>query len=174
MVKNFDHAFFYYIIKLGEDGIEKVFQKTVKTNHKDNIKRNSYSRYDNLSMSSLIARGQIPQKHRQLAGNYMVIKRIFGFSAVHSRITNYERSILKKYGFDLLENSTISQINHQLEQLKIWSNSGDAYAKAYADEIFEIRIKELKFLRASNYATAVGEFYDGYKALERYIEYVAN
>ena len=104
----------------------------------------------------------------------MVIKRIFGFSAVHSRISNYERSILKKYGFDVLESSTISQINHQLEQLKIWSNSNDAYVKAYADEIFEIRIKELKYLRASNYSTAVGEFYDGYKALERYIEYVAS
>ena len=113
-------------------------------------------------------------KQRQLATNYMVIKRIFGFSAVHSRITNAERAILKKYGFDVLENSTISQINHQLEQLKIWSNSGDTFVKAYADEIFEIRIKELKFLRASNYSTAVGEFYDGYMALERYIEYIAN
>ena len=165
---------FYFIIFLGVDGIEKVFQKFSKKVHRNNLERNPYSKYDNLSMSSLIARGQIPLKHRQLAGNYMVIKRIFGFSAVHSRISNYERSILKKYGFDVLENSTISQINHQLEQLKIWSNSNDAYVKAYADEIFEIRIKELKFLRASNYSTAVGEFYDGYKALERYIEYVAN
>ena len=151
-----------------------MFQKFSKKTYRDNTSRNAYSKYDNLSMSSLIARGQIPQKHRQLAGNYMVIKRIFGFSAVHSRITNYERSILKKYGFDVLENSTISQINHQLEQLKRWSNSNDAYVKAYADEIFEIRIKELKYLRASNYSTAVGEFYDGYKALERYIEYVAS
>ena len=165
--------YFYFIILKGRDGIEKVFQKFSKKVNKGDLERNSCSRYDNLSMSSLIARGQIPQKHRQLAGNYMVIKRIFGFSAVHSRISNYELSILKKYGFDVLENSTISQINHQLEQLKIWSNSGDAYAKAYADEIFEIRIKELKYLRASNYSTAVGEFYDGYKALERYIEYIA-
>ena len=133
-----------------------------------------YSRYDNLSMSALIARGQIPQKQRQLATNYMVIKRIFGFSAVHSRISNSERTILKKYGFDLLECTTISQMNQQLEQLKVWSNSNDTYVKAYADEIFEIRIKELKFLRASNYSTAVGEFYDGYKALEKYIEYIAN
>lgn len=151
-----------------------MFQKFSKKTYRSDLRSSAYSRYDNLSMSSLIARGQIPQKHRQLAGNYMVIKRIFGFSAVHSRISNYERSILKKYGFDVLESSTISQINHQLEQLKIWSNSNDAYVKAYADEIFEIRIKELKYLRASNYSTAVGEFYDGYKALERYIEYVAS
>ena len=151
-----------------------MFQKYSKKVRSKQQEYNPYSRYDNLSMSSLIARGQIPMKQRQLATNYMVIKRIFGFSAVHSRITNAERAILKKYGFDVLENSTISQINHQLEQLKIWSNSGDAFVKAYADEIFEIRIKELKFLRASNYSTAVGEFYDGYMALERYIEYVAN
>lgn len=157
----------------GADGIDKLFQKFSKNTYTRSSETGSYGRYDNLSMSSLIARGQIPQKHRQLAANYMLIKRIFGFSAIHSRISNYERSVLRKYGFDLLENSTISQINHQLEQLKIWSNSNETYVKAYADEIFEIRVKELKFLRASNYATAVGEFYDGYKALERYIEYVA-
>lgn len=151
-----------------------MFQKFGKKTQRGDLTYNPYSKYDNLSMSSLIARGQIPLKQRQLANNYMVIKRIFGFSAVHSRITNAERAILKKYGFDVLENSTISQINHQLEQLKIWSNSGDTFVKAYSDEIFEIRIKELKFLRASNYSTAVGEFYDGYKALERYIEYIAN
>ena len=150
-----------------------MFQKFSKRTYRQESEQRAYSRYDNLSMSSFIARGQIPLKHRQLAANYMVIKRIFGFSALHSRINNYERSILKKYGFDLLENSTISQINHQLEQLKIWSNSNETYVKAYADEIFEIRVKELKFLRASNYSTAVGEIYDGYKALERYIEYVA-
>ncbi len=150
-----------------------MFQKFSKRTYRQESEQRTYGRYDNLSMSSFIARGQIPLKHRQLAANYMVIKRIFGFSALHARINNYERSILKKYGFDLLENSTISQINHQLEQLKIWSNSNETYVKAYADEIFEIRVKELKFLRASNYSTAVGEIYDGYKALERYIEYVA-
>ena len=150
-----------------------MFQKFSKRTYRQESEQRTYGRYDNLSMSSFIARGQIPLKHRQLAANYMVIKRIFGFSALHARINNYECSILKKYGFDLLENSTISQINHQLEQLKIWSNSNETYVKAYADEIFEIRVKELKFLRASNYSTAVGEIYDGYKALERYIEYVA-
>ena len=150
-----------------------MFQKFSKRTYRQESEQRTYGRYDNLSMSSFIARGLIPLKHRQLAANYMVIKRIFGFSALHARINNYERSILKKYGFDLLENSTISQINHQLEQLKIWSNSNETYVKAYADEIFEIRVKELKFLRASNYSTAVGEIYDGYKALERYIEYVA-
>ena len=151
-----------------------MFNKTDKKT-RDNLDLYAkYGRYDNLGMSSLIARGQIPLKQRQLATNYMVIKRIFGFSAVHSRITNSERVILKKYGFDVLENSTISQINHQLEQLKVWSNSNDSFVKAYADEIFEIRIRELKFLRASNYTTSVSEFYDGYRALERYIEYIAN
>lgn len=151
-----------------------MFQKSSKRPFARSEQNSSYNRYDTLSISALIARGQISQKQRQLATNYMVIKRIFGFSAVHSRITNAERAILKKYGFDLLENTTISQMNRQLEQMKNWSNSGDSFVKAYADEIFEIRIKELKFLRASNYSTAVGEFYDGYKALERYIEYIAN
>ncbi len=152
-----------------------MFQKQTKKLYRPSTSYNgTYGHYDTLSMSALIAKGQISKKQRQLATNYMVIKRIFGFSSVHSRITNAERSILKKYGFDLLECSTISQINHQLEQLKAWSNSNDVYVKAYADEIFEIRIKELKYLRASNYSTAIGEFYDGYRALERYIEFIAS
>ncbi len=151
---------------------QKAFRRDI-----DMLSQSNYlsSRYDKLSMSALIARGQISQKQRQLATNYMVIKKIFGFSSVHSRINNSERAILKKYGFDLLENSTVASINHQLEQLKIWSVSSDAFVKAYADEIFEIRIKELKFLRASSYyATQNSEIYDGFRALERYIEYIAN
>lgn len=150
---------------------QKFSKKTIRQNQPQS---EIYSKYDYLSTSALIARGQISQKQRQVATNYMVIKRIFGFSAVHSRITNSERAILKKYGFDLLEYTSIANMNQQLEQLRIWSNSNDTYVKSYADEIFEIRIKELKYLRASSYSASVGEFYDGYKALERYIEYIAN
>ena len=72
-----------------------------------------------------------------------------------------------------LENSNISQINRQIEQLKNWSNSGDILLAAYADELFEIRIKELKHLRLTVSSGRYVEFQDGYQALEKYIEYIA-
>lgn len=130
--------------------------------------------YDTLSMSTLIARNLVPLKQKQIATNYMVIKKVFGFSAVPSKITNYEISVLKHHHFSTLENSTIRQVNQELEQIKKWSNSDDGFLKKQADLIFEIRVKELKFLYASKYFPPNGEIYDGYRALEKYIEFISN
>lgn len=128
--------------------------------------------YDTLSMSTLIAKNQVPLKQKQAAMNYMVIKKVFGFASVPSKITNQEASVLKHYNFSTLENSTIRNINYELEQIKKWSNSSDEILKKHADLIFEIRVKELKYLHATKYLPQ-GELYDGYRALEKYIEFVA-
>lgn len=125
--------------------------------------------YETLAMSSIIAGSGVPQKHRTIAQNYMAIKRIFGFSAVAQKITNYEVSLLKHRNFTTLENSSIRQINQELELLKKWSSSDDIVLKDYADKLFEIRIKELKFLNSCSYQH-ISEMCDGHKALERYIE----
>ena len=66
--------------------------------------------YETLVMSSIIASDGVPMRHRTLAQNYMAIKRIFGFSAVAQKITNYELSLLKQRNFTTLENSTIKQM----------------------------------------------------------------
>ena len=63
--------------------------------------------------------------------------------------------------------------NKQIEQLKSWSNSGDILLGVYSNELFEIRIKELKFLRLTMNKNRRIEFQEGYKALEKYIEYIA-
>lgn len=126
--------------------------------------------YETLAMSSIIASSGVPMRHRELAQNYMAIKRIFGFSAVAMKITNYELSLLKHRNFTTLENSTIKQINQELELLKKWSFSEDVLLKDYADKLFEIRVKELKFLKSCSYQHVNSEMNDGYQALERYIE----
>jgi hypothetical protein len=69
--------------------------------------------------------------------------------------------------------SSIAQINRQIEQLKNWSNSGDILLCTYANELFEIRIKELKYIKLNIPSSRYVEFKDGYKALEKYIEYIA-
>jgi hypothetical protein len=126
--------------------------------------------YETLVMSSIIASSGVPMKHRELGQNYMAIKRIFGFSAVAQKITNYELSLLKHRNFTTLENSSIKQINQELESLKKWSISDDPTLRDYADKLFEIRVKELKFLKSCSYQHVDSEMNDGYKALERYIE----
>lgn len=121
----------------------------------------------------MLARGEIPESHRRTADNYMVIKKVYGAPVVMPRITNKEKALLSKYDFNLLEFSTIKQINEELSFLKRWSMSLERNLKVDADEIIQIRAKELKFLVASRYVSLTSEIYSGYKALERYFEEIS-
>ena len=138
---------------------------------KKNYKSNDS--YSSLNVSVALGKSQVPLKHKQLASNYVLIKRIFGSCAAVIPITNADRAVLSRHGFMQLENTNISQMNRQIEQLKSWSNSGDILLGAYANELFEIRIKELKYLRLTVSAGRSIEFQDGYKALEKYVDYIA-
>jgi hypothetical protein len=116
-----------------------------------------------------LAKSEVPTSHRRAADNYVIIKRIYKFQAVQSRITNQEIALLKKYDFNTLESSTIKQINEELAYLKKWSVSSNDLLEKDAEELIQIRTKELKFIVASKYSTS-NEVYDGFKALERYFE----
>lgn len=131
---------------------------------------NENDTFTSLSMSALLAKSAVPLSHRRAADNYVIIKRIYKFQVVQSRITNAEIVLLKKYDFNPLEYSTIKQINEELSLLKKWSFSSNELLKQDADEIIQIRTRELKFMAASKYCALSGEVYDGYKAIERYFE----
>ena len=123
-----------------------------------------------LSTSALLAKSSVPYSHRRIADNYVIIKRVYRFQAVQSRITNAERQLLQKYDFNTLEFSTIKQINEELIYLKKWSVSHEPLLRAEADELIQIRAKELKYIIASSYADITNEIYNGYLALNRYFE----
>lgn len=129
--------------------------------------------YSNINTAVVLGKSRVPLKHKQLAANYVLIKKIFGSCVASIPITNSDRAVLTRHGFAQLENTTISQMNRQIEQLKNWSNSGDILLAAYANELFEIRIKELKYMRLTISSGRMEEFEEGYKALEKYIEYIA-
>lgn len=126
-----------------------------------------------LSTSALLAKSSVPYSHRRVADNYVIIKRVYRFQAVQSRISNAEIQLLKKYDFNTLEFSTIKQINEELSYLKKWSTSTNELLRKDADQLLQIRCKELKFLVASRYASITNEIYNGYKALERYFEEIS-
>lgn len=127
-------------------------------------------KFSSLSTSALLARGEVPASHRRVADNYMIIKKIYGFPVVQSRIDNQEKALLAKYDFNPLEYSTIKQINEELAFLKKWSFTLDDNLRIDADEIIQIRAKELKFLVATRYTIVTNEVFNGYLALEKYFE----
>ena len=126
-----------------------------------------------LSTSALLAKSSVPYSHRRVADNYVIIKRIYRFQAVQSRISNAERQLLQKYDFNTLEFSTIKQINEELSYLKKWATSNNDLLRKDADMLLQIRCKELKYIVASRYASITDEIYNGYKALERYFEEIS-
>ena len=130
-------------------------------------------KFSSLSTSAMLARGEVPEVHRRTADNYMVIKKIYGTPVVQPRINNKDRALLAKYDFNPLECSTIKQINEELAFLKRWSMSLEKNLRNDANEIIQIRAKELKFLVASRYVNLTSEVYAGYKALERYFEEIS-
>lgn len=126
--------------------------------------------FTSLSTSALLAKSSVPYSHRRAADNYVIIKRIYRFQVVQSRITSQEIALLKKYDFNTLECSTVKQVNEELAYLKKWAFSNNELLAKDADDIIQIRTKELKFMVANKYSALSNEVYNGYKALERYFE----
>ena len=160
----------YLGVKMLEDIIEK------KSNF-DLTSKSTFSREDEVftsrSYTALLAKNIIPYSHRKIADNYVIIKRIFKFQAVMSRISNAEKSLLAKYDFNTLEFTTIKQMYEELSLLQKWAVSGDEKLKSDADMILEIRTKELKFIVANRYANISNEIYKGYIALENYFQEIS-
>ena len=125
------------------------------------------------SYAALLAKNEVPASHKRIADNYLIIKKIFKFQACMSRISNVEKSLLEKYDFNTLEYTTMNQMYKELELLQKWSVSDDKTLSEAADNILTIRVKELKFLEASRYASISNEIYNGYKALEQYLKEIS-
>lgn len=125
------------------------------------------------SFAALLAKNNVPGSHKRIADNYLIIKKVFKFQACMSRISNVEKSLLEKYDFNILEFTTMKQMYDELSLLQKWSVSDDESLRNDSDNILLIRVKELKFLEASRYASISNEIYNGYKALEQYLKEIS-
>lgn len=164
----------------GDGAINTTLTNTIENNNRFLLESTNLSslssdddKFSALSTSAMLARGEVPESHKRIADNYMIIQKVFGIPTVKPRLSNAEKTLLSKYDFNLLEFSTIKQINEELSFLKKWSLSQDNNLKADADRLIEIRAKELKFLVATRYASVTNEIYSGYKAVERYLEEIS-
>ncbi len=122
-----------------------------------------------LPISAMLAKSGVPYSHRRIADNYVFMRKIYEFQIVQPRITNSERNFLFKYNFNTLENTTIGQVNAQLALLKSWSMSTEDKLRNDSDTLLQIRVKELKFILSNKYALATNEIYNGYKAIDVYL-----
>ncbi len=125
------------------------------------------------SFAALLAKNIIPNSHKKIANNYIIVKRVFKFQAVMSRISHSEKALLNKYDFETLEFTTVKQMYEELALLQQWATSNDEVLQKESDEILEIRVKELKFIDATRYASISNEIYKGYLALENYLEEIS-
>lgn len=128
--------------------------------------------FNPLGTYAMVARSEIPKEHIKIADNFMLIKKLFGFSAVHSKITFEERKFLSIYGLNPLELSSVNDINQEIILLKNQSQSLDKDLQEVASRILQIRAKELKYIIYNNYKDVKTSGYTGYKALERYFEVI--
>ena len=127
--------------------LEEILDK--KSNF-DLTSKSAFSKEDDSftsrSYAALLAKNTIPYSHRKVADNYIIIKRVFKFQAVMSRINNTERALLAKYDFNVLEYTTVKQMYEELELLQKWSSSQDVKLKSDADQIlgatFEYKITD--------------------------------
>lgn len=153
-----------------EDIVDKksgfdLTSKSSLSNNEDSFTSRSYAAF--------LAKNYVPYSHKRVADNYVIIKRIYKFQAVQSRISQTEKALLAKYDFNTLEYTTAKQMNEELSILQDWSSGVDPVKKGDADRIIEIRAKELKFIDANCYATISNEIYKGYVALAHYFEEIS-
>ena len=170
--------FLHYSIIISTEVSDSMIEEIVtKKSDFDLTSKRAFSKEDEVftsrSYAALLAKNTIPYSHKKLADNYIIVKRIFKFQAVQSRITNAEKQLLAKYDFNTLEYTTVKQMYEELALLQKWSGSTDEKLKHDADTIMEIRTKELKFIDANSYANISNEIYRGYIALEHYFEEIS-
>lgn len=149
---------------------DKIFEAREISSSQNNL---SDSPTD-LDVPILLAKSSVPYSHRRIAYNYNILKRVCDFQIVQPRISMFETSLLKKYSFSTLENSTISQINKEIALLKQWAISTNDDLRNDSIELLKIRVKELKFIQSHNYTIKSNEMYKGYKSIELYLTNITN
>ncbi len=128
---------------------------------------------ETLGLESMIKRSAVPASHKRIADTYMFIKKMNGSFMTYSQITVHERELLSKFDFAPLEYSTPNQIKDEIEFLKKWSSFQDEKMSKTADEILQIRVKELKNIISNRYVFITNEIYTGFTVLEQYLENIS-
>lgn len=120
--------------------------------------------------TTILDRGSVPDSHKRIADSFMIIRKIYGFPIIHSRLTPKEIELFEKYKLKPLAQSTFKQMRDEIYFLRDSHENGNRALRDDCNKILEIRTKELKRLISSNYVDIEDNIYNGHKALEKYFE----
>lgn len=137
------------------------------------IREYKSSYLDEISLSGLFLRSKVSSYQKSLANNYITIRKIFSYTVVQPKVTNVEYNKLREINFAPVEYTAPETMYEELMLIVDWSNSKDYYTRKFADEVFEIRVRELKYLLANTSNVKLMELNGGYRVLERYLEFIA-
>ncbi len=129
--------------------------------------------FSSSSVAAFLAKSDVPVSHKKAADGYRLIKKVFKFQAVVGRVSVQEKALLDKYDFSAMEFTTAKQMSQELALMQKWAASEDLQLKADEEAIFDIRVKELKNITASRYASISNEIYKGYVVFENYLKEIS-
>ncbi len=130
-------------------------------------------RHGFLRRNNFYLRRGVPESHRRVADNFMIIKKVFGHPVVQPKIIPEEAGLLARYDFNPLEFCTAKQIEDEIVYLKKWSYSRNNELQEAADTIIKIRAKELKYMIATNFVNITSSVYNGHEVLAKYFEEIS-
>lgn len=128
---------------------------------------------DEISLQGLFLRSKVPVFQKSIANNYVTIKKIFSYTVVQPGVSNTECAKMRDLGFSPLESTSEEKAYNELMQLIEWSNEENRLLKEAANEVFEIRVKELKYILANTSKAKLAELEGGYKIYDKYLEFIA-
>lgn len=128
---------------------------------------------DKISMQGLFLKSKIPSYQKSIAGNYVTIKKIFSCTLSCPKITNFELKTLLNAGMIPLEETDDVKMVNELSKILDISSSNDKNAIILAENIFKIRVKELKFILSNVPVTKRYELKNGFIVFEKYLEFAA-
>ncbi len=128
---------------------------------------------DEISLSSLFLRSKASFGQKKISTNFVTLRKIFSYSVVEPKVTNLEYDFLKQHNMLPLEETSAQTLYDELSVIIDYTTSNNPFRQELADKIFEIRTKELKYILANVPKARFSEMKDGYKILDRYLEFIA-
>lgn len=129
---------------------------------------------DEISVKGLFLKAKTSSKQRAIASNYATLKRIFSYTVIQPKVTNVEYNILKENNMKPLEDTTDKVLYEEIAKIIEYTTSNDFKKVELADKIFEIRTKELKYILSCVPSVSLNEMKNGFKLLDKYLEFIAN
>lgn len=129
--------------------------------------RGSY--LDEISLSGLFLKSKATNIQKSCATNYVTLNKILGHSVVQPKVTLVEYNFLRQNKIKPLEDTSCKEMYDELMKLLEPASFQNKYKQENNDRIFQIRVKELKYILATVPQTRLNEIKDGYRILDKYL-----